>query len=310
MPPVWSRDNGAGNDFQSSYGGYYPRKLYCPSAQGGYQDTLTIGLGGYDCFKEVGSKSSSLIKQAYLLRKKTGGAYKVPLVEVKYNPQKGGLVTPLDNNRPWRGVIDKRARYQIAQYIQVIGKPESKFIHDTNWYHDNVECTLFGERVKFSSQESGWSVKSRWTLEFLDQHCKLIEGAVNNDGSKEMEVISDFPILGFYKAVELPYSFEELRSKGGWVKALVVRKVTPEAFALGWAEAEDVVVDYLRPDYYSGRKTPMTIVRGDKEEYGVAQALKIPYSFQYRYKVTWGYNELIVTKDIPEGGWMKAVDLR
>lgn len=308
MPPVWNRDNGAGNDFQSSYGGYYPRKLYCPSAQGGYQDTLTRGLGGYDCFNEVGSKSSSLIKQAYLLRKKTGGAYKVPLIEVKYNPQKGGLVTPVDNNRPWRGVIDKRARYQIAQYIQVIGKPESKFILGTSWYNDNVECTLFGERVKFSSQESGWSVKSRWTLELLDHHCKLIEGVVNNDGSKEMEVISDFPILGFYKAVELPYynmSSDYVRRVWGWGNPLIVKpnkEIEEKAKNFGWAEAQPIAIIYLKKDIFHRRTTPMLLVDLDIHSSGIAKAIGLPYEV-YKEKIE-------VKKDIPEGGWYVAETIK
>jgi hypothetical protein len=200
MPPVWSRDNGAGNDFQNYFGGYYPRKLYCPSAQEGYQDTLTIGLGGYDCFKEVGGKSSSLIKQAYLLRKKTGGAYKVPLVAVGYNPQKGGLVSPIDTDIPWRGIISDKRRENVDSYFLAIGKPESRFTFDED---NTIHCTLGGYRVKFAHFNWGYPIKSKWQLELIDHHTMLVYGNYHQDGFKETIVYEDFPELGFWKAVDL-----------------------------------------------------------------------------------------------------------
>lgn len=204
IPPVWNRDDGAGNDFQGKYGGYYHKKLFCPSALGGYQDTLTRGLGGYDCFKEVGSKSTSLLMQAYLLRPKSKGAYKVPLLSVGYNPQKGGLIPPVVNDRPWRGIIDHRARAQMQAYLQYIGKPESRFVLEDTWYHESVQCTLAGKRVKFVFDNLNWSVKNKWNLELIDHHINLLSGVVNYDNSTEVEVNNDFPELGFWKAISLP----------------------------------------------------------------------------------------------------------
>lgn len=94
MPPVWNRNDGEGSDFQALYGKDDGSGLFCPSALGGYQDTLIEGyLGPYNFFQEFDFPEPNLVT-VYKSREKIGGVYTCSLKDVVYNAQKVRYESP------------------------------------------------------------------------------------------------------------------------------------------------------------------------------------------------------------------------
>lgn len=198
IPPVWNRDNGAGNDFQYMYGGRYPKKLYCPSAEAGYQDTLSHGIGGYNCFVDVTCKSEGLLLQAYTKRAKFGGVYYSPLSAVTYNPQKQEVAVPLVRLPKARKPVSQKYKDLYADCRKMFGATNFEEVNNTFYF------SLKGIRLEVmlytgsTSNPSGYYVCG---IKRADTHQTVVE----IDSWGEITVESDLPELGFSKAVQLPY---------------------------------------------------------------------------------------------------------
>lgn len=266
MPPVWNRDNGAGNDFQYAYGGRYSRKLYCPSAEGGYQDTLTHGQGGYDCFVDITAQNKSLLLKAYTKRSKFGGVYYSALTDVVYNPQKGEVTSSV--------VALPTARASISQKYRVFYAYCRKWFGATG-FSENANGFFFhvGENRYEVHTNSGYMpgpdvVDSYKVNGFLTEghtpvfgHAPYLGASMNGDWT----VFNDCPELGFYKAIELPYkannnslTVKEDLVDEGFMKALdikhsqdalkLLRACSPKEVCLLKIDSHEFV-DADNPDY-------------------------------------------------------------
>ena len=168
IPPVWKRDNGAGNDFQNKYGKGDKNYLYCPSACYGYQDTMTHGIGGYNFFLTK-SQKESLVLQAYKARTKIGGVYMSNISEVKYNPQRG-ISAPVITLPTWKSWDDLDYRF-FSDFYQATGKwvqnprAEKQFYKQRHWYFE-----VNGINYLASWKEEEDQSVSFHSLEDLDNH--------------------------------------------------------------------------------------------------------------------------------------------
>ena len=264
MPPVWQRENGAGNDFQYSYGGRYSKKLYCPSATYGYQDTLNQGIGGYDCFVDITANRKSLLMEAYTKRTKIGGVYHNSLQETNYNPQKGLVTAPVVTLPQWRQ-LDDLDREFIAEFYQMTGKR----VKDLFVPYRHSEDREYGRTWQFSvgganfeatynpKEESGVFHK----LENTDTHTAVWyytgpdEGFNIQTQGYSQKVLKDLPVLGYAKAVDIPYHHS---STGILVKEQITLAMVEEGFAPAWPllVKEDAI--YRAP--YNGNFTVYTEV--------------------------------------------------
>lgn len=238
MPPVWNRDNGAGNDFQYMYGGRYPKKLYCPSAKGGYQDTLTHGLGGYDCFVDVTAKSKNLLMRAYTERSKFGGVYASPLTDVVYNPQKGEVKAPVVKLPSARPPVTELYRTGVTLIRNLFG-PVERFQQGSSADGGNGFFWKAGKRFRYETL-SVWDHHSRsrvyflWEVEDMDNHTYVLNARYSYEGLDQF-VENDCPELGLWAPSELPY---RVKSWG--------LKVTLDLPEEGWAEAK--TLQYYRDE--------------------------------------------------------------
>lgn len=91
VPPVFGKDEGAGQDLEGMYGNE-GTPYYCRSAQDGYQDTLTRGVGPYT-FMTPYVKEPSL-RRAYKARHKEGGVWHCAMRDMVWHSQKALLVMP------------------------------------------------------------------------------------------------------------------------------------------------------------------------------------------------------------------------
>ena len=126
LAPTWQREDGEGANFEYRFGGR-SKPMYCPSAEVGYQDTMTNGYGPYTFFKRLGIESGTWLKKAYLARPKQDNVYLCSLKDVDYNAQKAAFVVPNVADKSWRGFINEDQKKLAYLCLQYIGKPDSKF---------------------------------------------------------------------------------------------------------------------------------------------------------------------------------------
>jgi hypothetical protein len=255
IAPTWNREEGAGNDFESSYGGV-SEELYCPSADFGYQDTMTRGEGPYSFFHTLDSQEASMTKSAYVNRPKQGSVYLCPLKDVHYNSQKGELVYPSVKNQPWRGVISSEARELATFMVGVFGAPSTRFNY-TSGCTVKVINTWEGLRLIAYNDHYGDAVISY-------DHRNMI--CYNRDNSS-LTVVTSKCELGLATPIQLPYECKD----GG----LLVNQPYEEC---GFAVASDYtpVIEIIAGVF--------TVVK-NMQEYGFAIATPIPV-----FEVTSGLN--------------------
>ena len=194
LAPTWQREDGEGADFEYRFGGR-SRVMYCPSAEFGYQDTMTNGCGPYSFFKRLGVESGSWTKKAYLARPKQDNVYLCSLKDVDYNAQKAAFVTPKVIDRPWRGFITKDHKRLAYFTIKYVGRPDSKF--DFSGLEHEVKLSINNKSITIDGYGSSlFKVRYDHRLIMSMNHKYYL--TVESDG------LSD---LGFAKAEDLPYSY-------------------------------------------------------------------------------------------------------
>jgi hypothetical protein len=148
MPPVWQRDNGGG-DFQHLYGGLYSEFLYCPSAEAGYNDTLKLGSGPYDCFSALNLEVRNLLLKAYHERPWEWGVYLCSLKDHLYNAQNCTFLAPPPEKEP-RGVITSEEREKIRTLISLLGYPTRDSFKRVTEIDEGISLTFKGKEVAYS----------------------------------------------------------------------------------------------------------------------------------------------------------------
>ncbi len=147
FPPVWKREDGAGNDFESKYGGKWGGPGLYTSCEG-YQDTLRTGIGGpYTFFVQPGGKGS-LLREMYTARKKEGGVYLQTLAEGVYNPQDMSCRYPKEFEKPHKYFSKPMRKYlgaTVARFVREYG-PITDF---------KVEQDVLTARVEVYFERSG-----------------------------------------------------------------------------------------------------------------------------------------------------------
>jgi hypothetical protein len=218
IAPVWDRDNGGGRDFQQMYGGRFHTPLYCPSAGGGYQDTMTRGIGPYDFFEVVPSEDGDFsycfkmaVRKVYKNRPSQGGVYLCALREYRWNPQKFMFQYPSPPRR-WRGMISAHHRGQIEVLLGYLGYPRNRIVFEDHYIMYRV------------SLDTPWLCVDHGSL-YVDDGEEWTKVAQNNI------IYSNLPSLGFYKPVGCDPDFEMPKI------ALIVRaKITLNLEPLYWGE--------------------------------------------------------------------------
>jgi len=233
IPPVWKRDDGAGNDFQYKYGKGDKDFLYCPSACYGYQDTMNSGIGGYNFFVTK-SEKESLTLQAYKARTKIGGVYMNSLTEVTYNPQKG-ISAPIVELPHWNAWDEKDQKF-FAGFYDLFGlrpKNTRKEIYEDgqrDWYFEvngiNYVAAFYKEYSK-KEERFGFSY-----LKDLTNHKTIIyrEDCFEEFNLKEGYVLKDYPNLGYQKAVYIPYTISYNEEYNGRLLTVVSNSLYKEGF--------------------------------------------------------------------------------
>lgn len=226
MPPVWQRADGAGNDFQEMYGNQKGKRYYCPSAEYGYQDTLSRGIGGYNFFVEKTEKES-LLMQAYKKRTKIGGVYLSSLSEVKYNPQKG-LFAPVITLPKWKSWDELDYKF-FNQFHELTGK-RPKNITKVEYYHGRAWKFKVG-KTRFEARQDTRDPESFTfhTLIDLDRDLEVwnfmgeeIPFGLQLGPQRSYTPQRNIEDLGFLKPSEIPYStFSSYLEEG--VNCLIVK---------------------------------------------------------------------------------------
>lgn len=306
LAPTWQREDGEGSDFEYRFGGR-SKVMYCPSAELGYQDTMTRGYGPYSFFKRLGVESGTWTKKAYLARPKQDNVYLCSLKDVDYNSQKGAFVTPNVVDKPWRGFITEEQRQLAYTAIKYLRMPDSKFDFSGDNHYE----------VKFVINNKSIIIdRYGYNLFNIRYNHRLV---VSLNDSNILEVESDgLEDLGFYKANPIPYSYKD-------------NTLTVERTAYGFVEAVDadipinkngqVVVNrdgfgYAVEMPYLDKKGNVVVYWKEESNYEYcalsraantdlsllpwAAAIKIPYDIKG--------DKLIVIQDI-EGYFATAVDL-
>ena len=273
MPAVWNRDNGGGRDFQSAYGGTYHTPLFCPSAAGGYQDTMTRGVGPYDFFEEVGVKQKSLLRKAYEERPIAAGAYTCSLKEHIWNPQKWCFQHP-PLAKEWRGLVDPLHRLQLDTIIGYLGYPKTKVLFEDNtaYYRE--------------SQDSPWVYANGNSLYAeVGNEWRLV---IDTPGGN-VWVFEDLPSMGFHRALENDDEFDLPRVRL-YLKSLEAVGLEPvlwssdDNFRSGSYHFKYCGEDQRVKVYQEGRRrSPILVVeekflevRRDLPELGFWEAVEIP----------------------------------
>lgn len=280
IAPVWQRDNGGSNDFQTLYGGSYAKSLYCPSCAGGYMDTMVWGASArYDFFKEVArpepipSREDAdaykaflmrAVKKAYMERPFFVGVYTCALNEHVWNPQILGFQHPPLPKR-WRGTITKAHRKGLKTLIKHLGYPKAPV-----YFGDADTYFMYKE-----SHDTAW-------LLFPDDGSMHVD-----DGEAWVKVIdndnvvhSDCPERGFYEALNISKAHALLRAKSLLGLQPTVTKITAN-----WHEGQYVF------------------------SFGEDNTLRVRYKNKRRNILKVGISYLEVLRDIPEIGVWKAVEL-
>lgn len=272
MPPVWKRDNGAGSDFEDQYGGIYT-PLYCPSANGGYQDTMAGCHRTYSFFVNI---SENLLTKAYKNRPKEGSVYLTAIQVVEYNSQGNNLIFPKVAKREPRKQLSDASKKAAEQFFNLFGRPESKF---EQFYSGCINTTYMGERVCWAYNK----------LEFMDRHVTPLQAI--RDG---LEVIDDLPGLGFKTACPLNWEYtqkdclEVLRPQEG--SEMLKAEILPYEYKANtlrvkysrwsFAVADEMAIMRLEPF----REQDYTIVVRDELEFGIAKPKSIEYASPFQYR--------------------------
>ena len=198
LAPTWQREDGEGANFEYRFGGR-SKPMYCPSAEVGYQDTMTNGYGPYTFFKRLGVESGTWTKKAYLARPKQDNVYLCSLKDVDYNAQKAAFVVPNVADKSWRGFITEDQRELAYTLIKYLGMPDSKFEFELN---NRVIAKYNNKSIRV--------FKDEYSIEIVYDHNILFRipttSYVHFQG---IEVKQEMSELGFYKAQEFPYRYRD-----------------------------------------------------------------------------------------------------
>lgn len=313
MPPLWNRDNGGGNDFQSMYSGRYPVKLFCPSAEKGYQDTLTHGRGGYDCFSQVGEAKANLLVRIYSSRSKIGRVHHVTLKKVTYNPQNGSIKAPEVTLPTWRGIISEEHRMVSRFLWKVLGVRGTRYISG---------CTyeLYIGETRLHIYYAHYNGYIKYELEAVDLHKRFVtikEWKPEEGGHLEWEVKEDLPELGFIAPQLIPFEWKQIKTSTGEVfdQYLVRWDREEDGFLVG----EDWKHYFGYQIAYNGDNSPYgyLYVNNESPEEGFISPVGIAYGEVYQNEKIWKRNSfdkkisvgIAVRKDLPEFGFAIPCEL-
>lgn len=280
LAPTWQREDGEGANFEYRFGGR-SKAMYCPSAELGYQDTMTNGYGPYSFFKRLGVESGTWLKKAYLARPKQDNVYLCSLKDVDYNAQKAAFVTPNVADKPWRGFITDSQKYMAYMFIKYLGMPDSKFEFDSN---NQVLAKYKGRSlVGYGTSHS---------IQFKYDHRVFLDV---REGKTEV-FYNPLEELGFAKTEELPYSYSSYN------KTLTVDNNLAEAGFYRPVDA-DIPID----------KHGNVIVNRDRFSYPV----DLPYVDKggrvviptQRYNKTYSPSSLGANTDLSIFPWANAIDM-
>ena len=319
LAPTWQREDGEGSDFEYRFGGR-SKPMYCPSAEVGYQDTMTNGYGPYTFFKRLGVESGTWLKKAYLARPKQDNVYLCSLKDVDYNSQKAAFVTPKVADKLWRGFISEGQKKLAYLCLQYIGKPDSKFDFSGSTYE--VKLSINNKSIIIDSYGSDL-FKVRYDHRIVVSMNHKYYLTVESDGLIDLgfakAVDADIPINkygkvvvnrdGFSYPVNLPY----IEPKSGKVVIPTQRYSTtysttysPDSLGAGtdlsifpWAVGVELP--------YKIESDSFTVTRDIKGYYAKAVDLFTSQPF-IREVIDNSYTELEVTKDMPEFGYLKSVN--
>ena len=196
LAPTWQREDGEGANFEYRFGGR-SKPMYCPSAEVGYQDTMTNGYGPYTFFKRLGIESGTWLKKAYLARPKQDNVYLCSLKDVDYNAQKAAFVVPNVADKSWRGFINEDQKKLAYLCLQYIGKPDSKFDFSGSTYE--VKLSINNKSIIIDSYGSDL-FKVRYDHRIVVSRNHKYYLTVESDGLID---------LGFAKAQEFPYRYRD-----------------------------------------------------------------------------------------------------
>lgn len=227
IAPEWRRDDGAGISMEARYGGRYAR-LWCPSGQGGYQDTLHKGLGPYTFFKEVELRSQDILLESYKRRameiksrfsgeERTYTVHHHPHKATSFNPQAGGLSVPKYHERGWRGSLSPAMQTALAKIFREWGKGLEGAFTWRFFFCDWLEWEYVFVEIEFSFRGTRIFYRSGYHLS--DEHGDYFSNEVyylanlanldvllfelQNLGEGPTVVHYDWPEAGFMKAVPL-----------------------------------------------------------------------------------------------------------
>lgn len=228
MPPVWQREDGASADFQTRYGGRYHTPLYCRSATGGYQDTMTQGVGPYDFFHAIdGEETKNAVVEAYKSRQFEGGVYLTSYQDVVWNPQKWTFQNPKIKERNARTPMGEVIQQKLESFRKLLGLKFTSTVDVMN-EHAIVFDSNIGANCSIRRDYRRWP--STHTVYELFVEFKKIAIL----GEEYLEVVNDLPELGFHKGNDFPYEINE--------EGLVVLE-----FRDGFCPALDLCLDPLLP---------------------------------------------------------------
>lgn len=342
LAPSWQREDGEGANFEYRFGGR-SKPMYCHSAELGYQDSMSNGYGPYTFFKRLGVESGTWTKKAYLARPKQDNVYLCSLKDVDYNAQKAAFVTPNVVDKPWRGFISEEQKELAYNAIQYIRMPDSKFDFSNSKYEvrfvinnksiiidsygSSVFKVTYDHRTAFSLSHNNWlEVESNGLKDLGFMVADQIPYSYNNKTLTvertaygfTRAVSADVPINmqghvvvnrdGFNYPVSLPYvdkrghvvvSWQEYNSEYGALS----NKANTNLSILPWAEAVEIP--------YTIKGDTLTVTQDVKGYYAKAVDFVNNRPFIWNpiiENTRLSHVELIVTKDMPEFGYLKAVN--
>jgi hypothetical protein len=338
LAPTWQREDGEGANFEYRFGGR-SKPMYCPSAEVGYQDTMSNGYGPYTFFKRLGVESGTWTKKAYLARPKQDNVYLCSLKDVDYNAQKAAFVVPNVADKAWRGFITEDQRELAYTLIKYLGTPDSKFEFDLN---NRVIAKYNNKSIRV--------FKGEYSIELVYDHNILFRipttSYVHFQG---IEVKQDMSELGFYQAQELPYRYNNNtltvdRTAYGFTTAVsadipinkdgnvvVNRDGFDLAVSLPRVNNKGIVIIY--ENVFGHYNVLSQEANTDLSVFPWAAAIELPYTIKgdtltvtqdvkgyyakavdlftnkpfIREVIDNSYTELKVTKDMPEFGYLKPL---
>jgi len=262
FPPVWQRDNGAGNNFERLYGNRSNKGYYVPSAEYGYQDTLSAGyIGEYTFFVPLNTQQN-LLTAAYKARTKIGGVYMSALTEVEYNPQKG-ISAPVITLPEWKDWKTEDYEFFNGLYEMLGIRPKNAIRCGgmcLGWRFDHNGITYEvwkdpndDEHVPFHQMDDVTNDVRLWDYNGnpFNLQERLGHADSRNDG---FYVLKDIPALGYQKAIVIPFDYTD--------NGLLVNRnyMTRESCEVGFAAAEFI------GDWFISDDKGLTILKVNKEQ--------------------------------------------